>query len=208
MKILPIFLLSLLPIFANLSGYKSPQPLQKVYIQHLGKVNPQTTTLVVDVITNFYGFDVIVDGNLKYQDSFKVKGMNRLQANRVLTTSNIVNKPLNGKVLILTEHDICTDRTLNGKVYKNWGIFGLAGLGKKSTIVSTYRMKSNYKNRLSKVIIHELGHTLGLPHCNADKNCLMNDVKGVGNNLDKTKLILCDKCKKIISIIPHGKSDT
>jgi archaemetzincin len=131
-------------------------------------------------------------------DSLKVKNTNRFQANRVLKTSNIMNRDLDGKVLILTEYDICTDRKLDGVVHKNWGIFGLAGVNKQTTVISTYRMKTNHTNRLTKVTVHELGHTLGLQHCHNDEKCVMSDAKGKGSNVDGTEIKLCLECKKHI----------
>jgi archaemetzincin len=105
---------------------------------------------------------------------------------------------LGGKVLILTPLDICTDRKLNGVLHKNWGILGVAGLGKQSTIVSIYRMKTNHDDRLSKVVVHELGHTLGLQHCHNDEKCVMSDAKWKGSNVDGTEIKLCLECKKHI----------
>ena len=61
---------------------------------------------------------------------------------------------------------------------KNWGIFGLGSLSGKNCVVSTARFGNKHFDRLSKVSIHEVGHTLGIPHCNSDVNCLMNDAKG------------------------------
>lgn len=174
---------------------------QTVYIQKLGDVDSSDLNMVVDIITDFYDFDVIVNGDLPLVDSLKVKGTKRIQSNKLLLHSNKINSNLEGKVLVLTKYDICTDRTLNGKTYKNWGIFGLAGINKQSTVVSTFRMTKNHDVRLEKVTIHELGHTLGLRHCDYDERCVMNDAKGKGSNLDGTKLMLCDKCKEKINQI-------
>lgn len=172
----------------------------KVYIQTMGQIKPTDLELVKNSIKNFYGFDVIVQGEIAPKTLFKVDGLNRYQANKILSHSNKINKHLKGKVLILTTHDICTDRKLNGVVYKNWGIFGLAGIGSKSTVISTYRLKINHEDRLIKVTIHELGHTLGLPHCHNDEYCLMNDANGSGKKVDSENREMCDKCKTKINL--------
>jgi archaemetzincin len=164
----------------------------------MGNVSKTDLDLVVSTIENFYDFDVVVHGEFTSPDKFKVNGLNRYRASSILSHSNKVNKHLGGKVLILTPLDICTDRKLNGVLHKNWGILGVAGLGKQSTIVSTYRMKTNHTNRLTKVTVHELGHTLGLQHCHNDEKCVMSDAKGKGSNVDGTEIKLCLECKKHI----------
>lgn len=201
MKIPTFFLLLLLPLLTTFM-VKEPvevtEEKQIVFVQTMGNVNQDDLNLVVSTISDFYDFDVIVNGQFPIIDSIRVKNTNRFQANQVLSVSNSMNADLDGKVLILTEYDICTDRKLNGVLHKNWGIFGLAGVNKQTTIVSTYRMKTNHVNRLTKVTVHELGHTLGLQHCHNDKKCVMSDAKGKGSNVDGTEIKLCSECKKRI----------
>jgi len=201
MKTATIFLLILVPFVTTFmvnEPVEVPEEKQIVFVQTMGKVNQDDLNLVVSTISDFYNFEVIVKGQFPIMDSLKVKNTNRFQANRVLKTSNIMNRDLDGKVLILTEYDICTDRKLNGVVHKNWGIFGLAGVNKQTTVISTYRMKTNHTNRLTKVTVHELGHTLGLQHCHNDEKCVMSDAKGKGSNVDGTEIKLCLECKKHI----------
>jgi archaemetzincin len=201
MKTATIFLLTLVPFVTTFmvnEPVEVPEEKQIVFVQTMGKVNQDDLNLVVSTISDFYNFEVIVKGQFPIMDSLKVKNTNRFQANRVLKTSNIMNRDLDGKVLILTEYDICTDRKLNGVVHKNWGIFGLAGVNKQTTVISTYRMKTNHTNRLTKVTVHELGHTLGLQHCHNDEKCVMSDAKGKGSNVDGTEIKLCLECKKHI----------
>ena len=201
MKTATIFLLTLVPFVTTFmvnEPVEVPEEKQIVFVQTMGKVNQDDLNLVVSTISDFYNFQVIVKGQFPIMDSLKVKNTNRIQANRVLKTSNIMNRDLDGKVLILTEYDICTDRTLNGVVHKNWGVFGLAGVNKQTTVISTFRMKTNHTNRLTKVTVHELGHTLGLQHCHNDQKCVMSDAKGKGSNVDGTEIKLCLECKQHI----------
>jgi archaemetzincin len=201
MKTATIFLLTLVPFVTTFmvnEPVEVPEEKQIVFVQTMGKVSQDDLNLVVSTISDFYNFEVIVKGQFPIMDSLKVKNTNRFQANRVLKTSNIMNRDLDGKVLILTEYDICTDRKLDGVVHKNWGIFGLAGVNKQTTVISTYRMKTNHTNRLTKVTVHELGHTLGLQHCHNDEKCVMSDAKGKGSNVDGTEIKLCLECKKHI----------
>ncbi len=103
------------------------------------------------------------------------------------------------KVVGLTEKDIST---ASGK-HEDWGIMGLAYRPGKSCVISTFRTfrgakSEEHKNeRLKKVIFHEFGHTLGLPHCEDSESCIMKDAEGKVITVDETD-DFCEKCKSKI----------
>jgi len=107
---------------------------------------------------------------------------------------------LGGKIVGITNVNISTKRTLNDVTYNDWSILGLGAIGGQSCIISTKNMVTNHNDRLSKVTIHEVGHTLGLPHCDYDINCLMNDAKGKAIKVDSEKKWMCNKCRIIINL--------
>jgi len=84
-------------------------------------------------------------------------------------------------------------------VYEPRNIFGLGYIGGNTSVVSDYRLQSNDKglfdNRLKKVILHELGHNLGLSHCTVD-SCLMSETNGDIGRLNKTGGDYCKKCRR------------
>ena len=72
-------------------------------------------------------------------------------------------------------------------------------------VVSTFRIKKRVGekkmlDRLKKVSIHEVGHNLGLDHCEYDRECLMNEVRGNVKQIDRERVWLCDNCRKIIGM--------
>ncbi len=81
-------------------------------------------------------------------------------------------------------------------------VFGEAELGGRSAVVSDFRLRHNddgsavpveiYYERLAKVALHELAHTLSVYHCN-DPSCLMFYSSKV-HQLDRIKILLCDRC--------------
>ena len=84
---------------------------------------------------------------------------------------------------------------------------GLAFCPGKSCVVSPFRTfrgansEKHKKERLKKVFFHEFGHTLGLPHCENEKSCLMRDAGGKVSTVDET-LDFCLECKtQIISYL-------
>lgn len=53
-----------------------------------------------------------------------------------------------------------------------------------------------FKQRLIKICIHEVGHNLGLKHCVYDPKCLMNDANGTISQVDREGMYFCKKCKR------------
>lgn len=99
-------------------------------------------------------------------------------------------------VLGITESDIYTEKT-------NF-VFGQAQLGGRATIISLKRLDPEYygmptderlfKQRILKEAVHEIGHCLGLGHCNNPK-CNMvfsNSIYGV----DYKNVEFCNNCVK------------
>jgi archaemetzincin len=99
-----------------------------------------------------------------------------------------------------------TDRDISTALgsIPDWGIFGLGYCPGKSCIISTCRLKkasvntAQLKERLLKVVLHEMGHNLGLPHCTYNKECLMTDAGGTIKQVDGEKIWLCVHCKEIL----------
>jgi archaemetzincin len=101
----------------------------------------------------------------------------------------------------LTNKDISTS---NGKI-PDWGVFGLGMCPGKVCVISVYRLQrasktaSQLKERLIKVVLHELGHNLGLPHCTSNPACLMTDAGGTIIQVDRENKWLCESCKSKLS---------
>jgi archaemetzincin len=86
-------------------------------------------------------------------------------------------------------------------------IFGQAYLGGKSAIASAYRLANEryglshdeelFRERFSKEIIHELGHSFGLIHCH-NPGCVMQSSTYV-EDIDQKSLHLCITCRNKIN---------
>jgi len=102
-------------------------------------------------------------------------------------------------VIGLTNKDISTRSGENA----DWGVFGLGFCPGNACVISVFRLKSGsydqIKERFIKVVLHELGHNMGLPHCNANEYCLMNDAKGTMAQVEKERKWLCPDCRKLLS---------
>jgi archaemetzincin len=109
-------------------------------------------------------------------------------------------------ILGVTTQDISfTKRQKNGAVkepaskYSDWGIFGLGFRPGPSSIVSTYRLRADNQTlstaRVKKVTIHEVGHNLGLKHCEVE-SCVMADAAESIKTIDRVNPTLCPRCNK------------
>jgi archaemetzincin len=97
----------------------------------------------------------------------------------------------------LTSKDISTSKD---KI-PDWGVFGLGMCPGEVCVISNYRLRGasvsneKLKERLIKVVLHEIGHNLGLPHCTSNPDCLMTDAGGTIKQVDREKKWLCPVCR-------------
>jgi archaemetzincin len=85
-------------------------------------------------------------------------------------------------------------------------VFGEAQMGGRSAVVSFHRFTQEFYglpsepalvgDRLSKTVVHEIGHTLGLTHCD-DYDCVMAASHAV-EWLDLKGSSLCEDCRCIL----------
>jgi archaemetzincin len=167
----------------------------EISIVVIGEFPKKDVEFVRNKLKKFYNCKVNVLPKIDIPVNCKVKGLQKYSSSKIVKLLNKKFDTVDGKVIALTQVDICTDRKLNGKIFKNWGVLGLSILGTKSCVVSNKRMKTNYYGKLEKVSIHEIGHSLTIPHCESNSRCLMNDAKGKGFKIDKELLWMCKDCK-------------
>lgn len=170
-----------------------------ICLKPLGKVDTSLVQAAGRGITHLYGLRVRVLESSKLPRSAYYKPRRRYRADKIL-------RFLHGEVfscrvvMALTATDISVTK---GK-HKDWGIFGLAEIAGKAAVVSSYRLRKRagqrlLKKRFIKVVNHELGHALGMPHI-PQKGCLMQDAAGTIRTVDAEKGLLCEESRRRIEL--------
>jgi len=140
------------------------------HIVGLGEYSQSDLVMAKKYVEEFYGFKCVVDGNVPTKPSMYVENSITLDITKCLAELSVQGQ----KTIYVT----------NEKVYsKKWGMVrGMTHIRGNTVIV-------NGGKNLQETVIHELGHTLGLGHCD-NPQCVM----AVNNDAEDTGQF-CSKCK-------------
>lgn len=166
-----------------------------VAVQPFGEFDTALVSLACREIWEFYGTAMILMPVKPLPGMSWYAPRSRYRADSLLIWLEL-NKPEQACCILgLTDKDIsCTKGDI-----ADWGIFGYGYQPGPACVVSTFRLKRNasgdahFRERFAKVVLHELGHNFGLPHCPATL-CLMGDAKGTINTVDQEQKMLCPAC--------------
>ena len=186
-------LLFIIITLIGLTSFYFLKPVSKINIQPLGDVSPEYINLVKKSVKSFYGYDCVVRPKKEITKDMLSRVTKRIDAEKALWNNLSFDH-----ILIITEKDICYYKN---KSKPEYGIFGLASWPGKTCIISTFKLKrwvSQQKTlaRLEKVALHEIGHNLGLNHCENNKECMMSAAKGTITQVDNEKVWFCEKCRE------------
>ena len=176
-----------------LTSYYYLKPVTKINIQPLGAVSPVYINQIKKSVKSFYGYDCVVKPKKEITKDMLSRVTKRIDAKKALRSNLSFDN-----LLIITEKDICYNKN---KSNPEWGIFGLGSQPGRTCIVSTFKLKREVSQqktleRLEKVALHEIGHNLGLNHCENNKECMMSAANGTIQQVDNEKVWFCEKCRK------------
>jgi archaemetzincin len=200
----------------TLTGCKShPKPslTNGIAIQPIAFDDTQRLAFVQHAIGEFYHCSVYILPPEKMPGSFVnlTKG-ERYSADSILRWLSHRKNDSISIVLGLTSKDIyIADKDEHGKIkeplskYAVWGILGLGYQPGNACVVSDARFRntdiSKYDHRLRDIVIHEVGHNIGLRHCKGI-HCIMNDANEHISTIDSGENDLCESCRnKLVQLL-------
>lgn len=172
-----------------------------VALQPFGAFDPTYLALAQKEVQDFYGATVTVLPAIPLPDSAYYKPQKRYRASILLQHLRKLRPTQADYIVGLTRKDI----SITKDEHKDWGILGLGYRPGPSCVVSTHRLGRSARNeahkaeRFSKVLLHELGHNLGLKHCTHSEQCMMQDACGSIRTIDKETKQLCSVCRKAVA---------
>jgi archaemetzincin len=191
------FLLSLMLFTLLLSAARPVEHLDSICLVPLAGISPAQVQLVKKAIADFYQVPVEVMPLAQLPASAMCPVRHRYRARAILSWVATQFPAVDGtstRYLALTTADIEVE---NPPKQPHWGVFGLARyVGADQCVVSTFRMQGR-ADRLIKVSLHEIGHTLYMPHCLSNTTaCFMNDAHGKVATVDAAQVHLCEQCRE------------
>lgn len=213
MKTTPLLLLTFFFILLSSCETKQETSSQKekkkpfiIALQPFADTEVSKTKLIQKAITEFYHYKPIILPTVKPPKSAFINIKTpRYRADSLLLFLWRNSPDSITHIVGIVSFDISTTkRDSLGNIkspiekYTDFGIYGLGYCPGKSCIISYNRLQHKNpkvtESRIKKVVLHELGHNFGLPHCPTEK-CLMQDAKESMTTIDKEKLELCSKCQ-------------
>lgn len=195
-----IFLLAML-LSCNSIDKKERPADQRIGIVELGDVHPGDLEKVTEAVRELYRSEAVMLSRHSVPSNAWYAPRQRHKADSLLNFLSSLKPDSIDKIIGIMSSDISTST----EEHIDWGVFGLAGFGGNSCIISCFRLHKSSEEgqkateRLQKVALHELGHTFGLDHCTSgDQKCLMRDADGKLGTVDKETLALCDECNKML----------
>ena len=196
-------------VLSTFLTWSCASPPEKIGIQPFTDFSETLMDSVQSSIQSYYGADVVILPSVEHREKNFVQIKSpRFRADSIIRDLKR-SKPEDLELVIgLTTKDISTTKYEGGSIkkpaskYEDWGIFGLGYRPGGSCVVSTFRIQHHdrriYLSRIRKICLHEIGHNLGLKHC--ENECFMKDAAESIKTIDAVPMELCERCRNKIGL--------
>jgi len=186
--------------------FQSKNQNRIIALQPLGDYDGEQLSFIRQEISGFYNRKVIILKPISIPTTFRLTpGVELYSADSILNMlSGLLNKEIIEVVGLTNKNIYILKKNTNKTTGKLWShnvsvVLGFGDYPGNCSVVSDYLFKTNdttlFKHRLRTVIVHEVGHNLGLDHCTFN-GCIMSDENGKIAVLDKSGNDYCDLCKR------------
>lgn len=171
---------------------------KQVCLLPIGKFDKNRIPIISRGIRYLYGFETKQLSEVAMPTSAWYGARQRWRADVILNwmdTNKTLWQNANASctyMMAVTSEDISTTQPN----YADWGIMGLGKLGGRVAISASFRLHravvkpNNVNRRLVKIVNHEIGHMLGVPHIK-EANCLMQAAEASIQRIDQEHGLLC-----------------
>lgn len=164
----------------------------RVLLVNMDDVSPALMDTLCTFLSQNYSFQVNTTSR-----KFIAKTKNTINTDSALIWLKNLNAYQAEYIVGVSKNRLIRNYT-NGKKKKLLGYSELRG---HVSVISTFEVSNwkysevNFYLRMKKILMHELGHNLGLEHCTGDNICIMHEQAGSVKNLDREEIIYCKNCR-------------
>ena len=169
------------------------RPIATIYIYRYDDFPEAKARLLRDQLQSMYPSVILVKTPIPLPKAHYYKPRDRYKGTGLLDD---LMKFRNGGYALGLTRKIIYDKNEKSPTF---GIFGISYIGDSVSVISSLRprtLKPLTDDDLQELMLHELGHAFGLPHCK-DERCMMVDAEH-GYKFAQTESF-CNDCKKYLN---------
>ena len=170
-----------------------PQPIATIYIYRYDDFPEAKAEQLKNELQEVYPSVILVKTSILLPKECYYKPRDRYKGTGLLDD---LMKFRNGGYALGLTRKIIYDRN---EISSTFGVFGISYIGDSVSVISSLRpktLKPLSDDEIQELMLHELGHAFGLPHCK-DERCMMVDAEH-GNKFAQTQSF-CNNCKKYLN---------
>ena len=181
------------------SLFLNKHPEQIIALQPLDSFSRQETDSIIQSLHRFFNKTVILLQPIVIPHNYFNGVIQQYNADSILLLLSKMPNDTLVEIAGITHQPLFTIKEAQPVAYFDQHIFGLGYQPGNTCVVSDFKFKTAdtmvYNRRMANVLLHEIGHNIGLSHCPDDK-CIMSKNNGDIMTLDNCGNDYCSSCRK------------